>query len=330
MSTSKSRLIAVLLIICGIVVFFIVRCGDNSKSDAPVRIGIAWRADVDSEFFSNAARAVREAGGEPVMLAQVRENDFSYDGILLSAACTDENDVLLQSLADVVKNDGWKNSNAAEVVGDVKAVILTGGEDIAPTLYKEPQPWHGIEEEKDFNATRDVSDYLTMTYCLDNNIPVLGLCRGSQMLGVVSGATVIQDIPVWYSSQGAEYDNTHRRVKVGDEYRDYASHSVTVKDTVSILYSIVGAKEAKGAPSWHHQAIGSVEGTPLKVTGYTTAAGLDIIEAIERTDKDFALGVQYHPEVVVTKNLDKASNAADYMSLEEAIAYFKRLIAAAK
>ena len=56
-------------------------------------------------------------------------------------------------------------------------------------------------------------------------------------------------------------------------------------------------------PSWHHQAILSTEGTPLKVTARNVTNGLDIIEAIERPDKSFVVGVQFHPEYICCKML---------------------------
>ena len=83
--------------------------------------------------------------------------------------------------------------------------------DRSPSLYAVQEDWHHVEAEIDYNAARDVSDYLTMAYCLDHDIPILGFCRGSQMLGVVSGATMIQDLPVWFASHNLDYNYEHRR-----------------------------------------------------------------------------------------------------------------------
>ena len=161
---------------------FLVACSKdsdsgNSQNDQPVKIGIAWRADVTSEFYTNVVRALKEAGAEPVLLPQVKFDDFILDSETLMSMYFDENNILLQQYADMVIKD-MLESNAGGAVKDVKAVVFTGGEDIAPTLLSIPETWHGIEAEKDYNATRDVSDYLTMAYCLDHDIPVLGMCRG--------------------------------------------------------------------------------------------------------------------------------------------------------
>ena len=165
-------------------------------------IGIAWRADTDSEFFTNVCRAVEEAGGTWIMLDQVCLPDLPYtpEGKLLEEVA--ETGALNDVAAKYVRCNTWHDSNAAEAVGNVSCVLFTGGEDISPSLYYHPEEWHGIEEERDYNAERDISDYLTMAYCLDNDIPVMGFCRGMQMLGVISGAEVIQDIPTYFEQQG--------------------------------------------------------------------------------------------------------------------------------
>ena len=269
-------------------------------------VGIAWRADTDSEFFTNICRAVEQAGGTWVMLDQVCSADLDYDEAgnltegVAELGCLDEN------AGKLLRCNTWHGSNAAEAVGAVSIVLFTGGEDISSTLFYDPEPWHGIVAEIDYNAERDVSDYLTMTYCLDNDIPVLGFCRGMQMLSVVSGAEMIQDVPAYFAEMGLEYNYEHRNQKATPEsYRDYAPHAVQVAEN-SLLYGIVYTTELTGCPSWHHQAVKNVDNTRLAVTGYTDTNGIQMIEAVERTDKTFALGLQFHPEAAVVKNLDDA------------------------
>ena len=299
---------------------------NTSNNDSDTVVGIAWRADEDSEFYTNVCSAVEEAGGKWVKLEQVESADLSYnddgkltEGIAETGALNDESGALIRS-------NTWHNSNVEDVVKDVDIVIFTGGEDISPTLYAVPEEWHGIEEEKDYNAERDISDYLTMSYCLDEDIPVLGFCRGMQMLSVISGGEVIQDIPTYFNEQGIEYSYQHRNQKeTPDSYRDYASHDVTV-DKNSFLYEIFGTETLAGCPSWHHQAVKSVDNTPLAVTGYTDTNGIKMIEAVERTDKTFAVGLQFHPEAAVVKNLDNAENKGDYMDTDTALSIFKYII----
>ena len=75
----------------------------------------------------------------------------------------------------------------------IDGVFFTGGEDVSPSLFAKPQT--EANEGEEINATRDISDYTLMAYCLENDVPTLGACRGEQVLGIVSGAGFIQDIP---------------------------------------------------------------------------------------------------------------------------------------
>ena len=289
-------------------------------------IGIAWRADTDSEFFTNICRAVEAADGTWVMLDQVCSADLAYDDQGRLTECVTDIGMLDEIGAKYVRCNTWHGSNAPDAVGDVSIVLFTGGEDISPELYYKPEPWHGIEAEIDYNAERDVSDYLTMSYCLDNDIPVMGFCRGMQMLSVVSGGEVIQDVPTYFASLSLEYGFEHRNEKATpDSYRDYAPHAVTVADD-SILYDIVGTELLDGCPSWHHQAVLNVDNTRLAVTGYTETNGIDMIEAVERTDKTFAIGLQFHPEAALVKHLADAANKADFMDYDTALNIFQWLV----
>ncbi len=321
-------LAATLIIIGGCAVALHLRQAE--KPVEAVRIGITWRADTESEFYTNVVRAIEEAGGTPVLLKQVMPNSYQLaDGTLLPAY-TDEQGMLLPIYAEQVKTLPADSSNVRETLGTVSAVVFTGGEDISTTLLSTPEPWHGIEAELDYNATRDVSDYLTMAYCLEQDMPVMGLCRGMQMLGVISGATIIQDIPTYMAAQGIDYEYTHRNVADPGTYRDYAAHHVAVTTHESLHYQLAATDSITGAPSWHHQCVGSIDGTPLTATGVTSAQGIDIIEAIERTDKTFCIGLQYHPEAALVKHLDNDPNASLFMSYDEALRYFKVLVQQAR
>ena len=90
-------------------------------------------------------------------------NDIEYSESEVSAECVDAVGCLEQQAANKVKEMS-ANNNAAEVMKGVDAVIFTGGEDISPSLLATPQPWHGIEAERDYNATRDVNDFTLMAY----------------------------------------------------------------------------------------------------------------------------------------------------------------------
>lgn len=325
-----------LLLLCCVTVFISCSDDDGPKSaDDDIKIAIAWRADTDNEFCTNIVNAFAEVGVEVVILDQLKAPYVQYDGDNVAAMCIDSAGIgyLSVEYGSKVRNNTYVGSNVAQIMQDVDAVIFTGGEDISPTLLATPQDWHQIVEEIDYNAARDVSDYLTMSYCLDNDIPLMGFCRGAQMLGVVSGATIIQDIPTWFAEQGLSYNYEHRREKgEGETYRDYVPHSVTLAEG-SKLAEFYGTATLTNCPSWHHQALLSIEGTPLQVTATATVSGVEMVEGIERTDKCCAIAVQFHPEAAVVKHLGKAinnDNAEQFMSYDDGMAIFRSFVDACK
>ena len=285
-------------------------------------IYIAWSDKQNSYSFISTLKTVTSIGCNPVVLDMVRSNDLSYDedGMLVDEV--DEHRILLSEAARKVKATAWRHSNIKDIVKDVKYVIFPGGSDICPTLRRTEGEWHGIEEDTDYAPERDVSDYLLMSYCLDHNIPMFAICRGMQMLSVVSGAAMIDDIPTYFASLGKDDKETHRDA----EKIIFAAHDVDVTDDSSLLYKITKKTKLEKVPSWHHQGVLSVEGTPLSVTAKTTTDGVSIIEAVERKDLSFCLGVQFHPEVAVRKVVDDEKDAGNYMDQETAASFFRALI----
>ena len=295
--------------------------GSSDESDIPV-VAIAWSNNQESYSFRSTLETVEKAGAEPVVLDMVESDALTYeeDGDL--AEGKDSNNMLESSAAKQVKRSGWRNSNAEEVMEDIDCIIFPGGADVSPTLYRNEQKWHGIENDTDYSAERDVSDYLLMSYCIDNDIPTLCICRGMQMLSVVSGADMAQDIGQWFSQKGVKYTGLHR----DPEKKDLVPHEVDLTSDDSLLYEMVGVDRLTGCPSWHHQAVKSVKGTRLKVTAYTRTDGIKVIEGVERKDKDFIVGLQFHPEVAVRKVAEKEDNAGDFMDYDTALSFFTELI----
>ena len=285
-----------------------------------VRVGLAWQPNPVAN--DRVIRSIELAGGKAVLLPQVRAAGLDYDSVWLKSKYLDENGVLLPEWALVVKRNTYCGAGLDTLLRDIDAVVFLGGGDIGSTLFREPQPWGG----ETCDATRDVSEYLTMAYCLDHDIPVLGLCRGMQMLAVVSGASLIQDLDTYFESCGIGYEHMHRSLRDADGNRHYMPHDVVVTDHESLLYSIALADTIHDVPSWHHQAVGDVAGTPLKVSAVTLTHDVEVIEAVERTDKKFALGVQYHPEEAVRQYIYEVPGANRFMPLCEGVNYFRKLI----
>ncbi|MCD7845476.1 MAG: gamma-glutamyl-gamma-aminobutyrate hydrolase family protein [Oscillospiraceae bacterium] len=291
----------------------------ETQEDKPV-IGISWKSD--SQDYSRLAAVIEAAGGIPVELPQITSTAVTYDEEGdLTEDCMEESGMLKQEYADAIKELDFDETNLAEALEGIDGVVVTGGEDISPSLFADPMTEENEGEE--INATRDISDYLLVAYCIENDISTLCICRGEQMLGIVSGVTFTQDIPNYYESLGVEYNDTHR-MPADAENRTYARHDVDILDTDSLIYAIVGDTTLESVSSWHHQCIASVEGTNLEVTASTTADGVEIIEAIERTDKTFIMGVQFHPENDCAITLvDGEESLCDY---DTCIAFFETLV----
>ena len=316
----KRRLKPVVLMTALVLVLLLISC--SSQPEKKAVIGIAWRSNQNAETFQAVCQAIESAGGVPVVLDQILSADLNYENGMLTEG-KDADGCLSDEAAKLVRCNSWQDSNAETAMDGITAVVFPGGEEISPSLYYDPKPALSTEV---FSAERDVSDYLTMTYCLDHDIPVMGFCRGMQMLSVVSGAEVIQDVPAYFSELGVPYGYEHRNQKATpDSYRDYAPHDVQIVSD-SFLYEMVSSNVLTGCPSWHHQAIRNVDNTRLVITGITETNGVQIIEAVERTDKTFAVGLQFHPEAALVKHLENADNRNDFMDYKTALSIFQWIV----
>ncbi len=310
----KRRLKPVVLMTALVLVLLLISC--SSQPEKKAVIGIAWRSNQNAETFQAVCQAIESAGGVPVVLDQILSADLNYENGMLTEG-KDADGCLSDEAAKLVRCNSWQDSNAETAMDGITAVVFPGGEEISPSLYYDPKPALSTEV---FSAERDVSDYLLMSYCLENDIAILAICRGMEMLSIVSGAEMIQDIPDYLESLGLKSQSEHRiEPESPGAYPGLAFHNVIVTDRDCLLFRAVGKQTIENVPSWHHQAVRSVEGTRLKVTGITETAGIDLIEAVERPDKSFVLGLQFHPEIAVVRELD-----------DDSLCYFEAVVAAAK
>ncbi|HVJ48017.1 gamma-glutamyl-gamma-aminobutyrate hydrolase family protein [Desulfitobacterium sp.] len=167
---------------------------------------------------------------------------------------------------------------AEELVSLVDGIVLTGGGDIAPVFLGE-QPKRGIGG---CIPERDQSEILLAQLALKDDLPILGICRGIQVLAVAAEGKIYQDIrsecPLAF-----EHNQTAPR--------ECAWHEVEILD--SRLSRIMGAEQVQ-VNSLHHQAVSLVpEGFILNAV-----ARDGIIEGIEKLGAKFCIGVQWHPEVL--------------------------------
>lgn len=154
-------------------------------------------------------------------------------------------------------------------------LLLTGGDDISPELYGETRH----KNTTCIHPDKEVSDIALLHHALQLKIPVFAICYGIQLINVVCGGTLIQDIP----TQNTKCCN-HRLT--GKKQ----THTATIEKN-TLLHKVVGEEHIE-VNSAHHQAI-KKPGSGLIVSA---RAPDGIIEAIEGRDHPFLLGVQWHPE----------------------------------
>lgn len=165
-----------------------------------------------------------------------------------------------------------------QIVSRLDGIILSGGEDIQPMYYGN-LPHEKLEE---VSPARDTFDLMLLKMAADRNIPILGICRGLQLMNVAFGGTLYQDLPTQHPSA-----INHRQQEPGTT----PTHRITIVKK-SKLAGIIG-KEELDVNTFHHQAIRSLA-PGFKVTAWTPDS---VAEAIEAYPVRQMLGVQFHPEI---------------------------------
>jgi putative glutamine amidotransferase len=158
------------------------------------------------------------------------------------------------------------------------ALVLSGGVDVHPKFYGGRSGYPGEPEE--FNEKRDEFEITAFRSAEKNNIPILGICRGMQLINVIHNGTLIQSL----SASGLHHVHKGEPDKM---------HPVNI-EAGTLLHDIIRSDQIK-INSAHHQAIDKL-GEGLMVSARSDEG---VIEGIERTDKSgksFLLAVQWHPE----------------------------------
>ncbi|QGG98123.1 gamma-glutamyl-gamma-aminobutyrate hydrolase family protein [Streptococcus dysgalactiae] len=190
----------------------------------------------------------------------------------VSSVCkNDAIPMILPISEDVTILDGYINT--------IDGLILSGGHDICPLNYgEEPSPKLG-----DTFPARDAFDFALLERAVAKEIPILGICRGNQIINVKNGGNLWQDLSYVQKPLLKHWQEHHP---------DWATHSVDLEKG-SLLHRIFET-DTLMVNSFHHQIIKEV------APGFKVAARAKdgVIEAIEHESYPFMIGVQWHPEML--------------------------------
>ena len=210
-------------------------------------------------------------------LERARWSVWDQPALLLSRAYVDAVQ-RAGGLAVMLPPDTQLVQQPGEALELIDGLLLAGGADLDPGGYG--QAMHA--ETQDAVPERDVFELALTRAAIERDMPVLGICRGMQLINVALGGTLIQHLPEHLGH------SEHRRVSGSFDGSD---HDVDVLDDTLAMRVIGTPRHA--TKSHHHQGVDRV-GDGLRVSARSPFDGL--VEAIELPDRTFVLGVQWHPE----------------------------------
>ena len=185
---------------------------------------------------------------------------------------------------EVIILDAYTINNTDSILQLADGIILTGGEDINPLQYNDTT---NLDVCGDINYNRDTLERKLFDFAMKYKIPLIGVCRGMQMMNVASGGTLYGDIP---SEIGT---NVIHRSKKG------ALHKIVITDTCSFIFPL--ECDTLLVNSYHHQGLKKLPNN-LRVIA-KSFDGLPEAVAIKSSSHPFMIAVQFHPERLGQENV---------------------------
>jgi putative glutamine amidotransferase len=214
------------------------------------------------------------------ILTQITDASYGYwnqPTVILPAAYATEVQ-RAGALALVLAPDGYLVDHPDELLDRVDGLVISGGGDLDPATY-------GAERHPETSLVigeRDAFELALTRRAIERDLPVLGICRGIQVLNVAFGGTLLQHLPEHFGH------GEHRRVA-----GSFAGNDHDVMLTEGSLAARAAGELRHATKSHHHQGIGEL-GEGLVATGVSAID--ELVEAVELPDHRFVLGVQWHPE----------------------------------
>lgn len=165
-----------------------------------------------------------------------------------------------------------------DVIRSVDGVIFAGGEDFDPSIYGS----NAYELVENYSTEQDMSDLELLSLAIEENKPVLGICRGMQLINIYYGGSLYEDLPSQFAG-----NISHR----GEE-NTFIYHNVSFNENSRFYYKLDGVV-VREVNSYHHEGIRDLAYGLLP----TAFSDDGLVEAIENPYYDsFMIGVQWHPE----------------------------------
>jgi len=187
----------------------------------------------------------------------------------------DENTIIL---------DAYSIRNTDSILALADAIILTGGEDINPLQYNDTV---NLLLCGDMNYERDTLERKLFDFAFENKIPLIGVCRGMQMMNVASGGTLYGDIPTQIGTSVIHRNDGE------------VSHEIVICDTSTLIFPI--GVDTIIVNSWHHQGLKIIP-NHLRVVA-RSFDGLPEAIVMDKSVHPFMIGVQFHPERLGNESL---------------------------
>jgi len=217
--------------------------------------------------------------------------------IILSKASSNYVEWMMDENTIILDASTIKNTDSILALAD--GIILTGGEDINPLEYSDTS---NLRVCGTINFSRDTLERKLFNFAFKNKLPLIGVCRGMQMMNVASGGSLYGDIP---SEIGTEV--IHRN-------SGEVMHAIAIIDTCSLIFPI--GTDTFMVNSWHHQGLKDISAN-LRVIA-RSFDGLPEAVLMEKSTHPFMIAVQFHPERLGQDNLiHQKMRDSFYKAMEE-------------
>ena len=178
---------------------------------------------------------------------------------------------------NIIILDAYTIKNTDSILALADGIILTGGEDINPLQYNDTI---NLAVCGDINYQRDTLERKLFDFAFNHKIPLIGVCRGMQMMNVASGGTLYGDIPTEIGTTVIHRNNGE------------VNHKIVLLDTCSLIFPL--DTDTIMVNSWHHQGLKII---PNKLRVIACAFdGLPEAVVMDKSEHPFMIAVQFHPE----------------------------------